>query len=220
MTWLHRLRTRIVRPFVMSTVIGQEKPADVPANPAVDAVVAPGAPRPPVRLVLPAAAGRQPVDLRTYYQTRRDIKTIICHHSAGNPSATVASVRKFHTDPAPRGRGWSDIGYHVVLRWDQWGWAVEPGRPVELVGSHDKDQNRNSIGVCLFGDYTSKPVPPEAWGLLVEVITGLVVLYNLQVSDVEGHRENEPPGSATDCPGYDPADLRTAVAAHLSTRAL
>ena len=60
MTWLRRLRTRIVRPFVMSTVIGQEKPADVPANPAVDAVAAPDGPRPPVRLVLPAAAGRQP----------------------------------------------------------------------------------------------------------------------------------------------------------------
>lgn len=174
---------------------------------------------PPVRIVLPALPGRAAVDLRDFYQTKRTIKTLICHHSAGDPTATVASVRAFHTAAPPKGRGWSDIGYHVILRREGEVWRVEAGRPVTRVGSHDQDQNRDSIGISLFGDYTPPAVvPPAAWELLVEVVAGLVVLYGLEVSDVEGHRENEPPNTPTTCPGYDPADLRAAVAAHLAPR--
>ena len=204
-----------------SVRVGQRAAPPAPAEEAItwdlepEVAVRP----PPLRIVLPAVPGRTRVDLRDFYQTRREIRTIICHHSAGAADATVAAVRRFHTAPPPAGRGWSDIGYHIIMRWTGDAWAVEPGRPATLVGAHDQDQNRDSLGLCLFGDYSSRPVPPDAWSLLVEVVAGMVVLYGLQVSDVEGHRENEPPSTPTSCPGYDPAELRAAVAAHLAPRA-
>ena len=135
---------------------------------------------PPVQLVLPAGPGRRGVDLRDFYQDKREILGIICHHSAGPASATVDSVRRFHTAPPPEGRGWSDIGYHAVIRWDGEAWSMEHGRPVERMGAHDDGQNQGTFGLCLFGNHAgNRPVPAPAWAMLVEAVAGLLVLYQL-----------------------------------------
>lgn len=65
-------------------------------------------------------------------------------------SATEASrdfdaedIRTWH-----KARGWSDIGYHYVIKLDG---TIEAGRPVDRVGAHTKGHNEDSVGVCYIG---------------------------------------------------------------------
>jgi N-acetyl-anhydromuramyl-L-alanine amidase AmpD len=47
-----------------------------------------------------------------------------------------------------RERGFSQIGYHAVIRRNG---QVEDGRPIELAGAHARGKNAHSIGICLVG---------------------------------------------------------------------
>lgn len=147
----------------------------------------------------------------------RKIDTVIVHHSAGAAHATVAELRDLHV----RQRGYSDIGYHFVVRRQGAGgaWVIEPGRPVELVGAHDAGENTGSIGVCICGDYTRGPVDAWGWRLLVDFVAQLCARYQLIADQVEGHREHEPRSTPTACPGFDPSELRAAVRRALTAAA-
>lgn len=83
----------------------------------------------------------------------RDATTrIIVHHSkSGDVSAET--IREWHI-----GRGFSDIGYHFVIRKSG---ELEVGRPLSTIGAHAKGKNLDSVGVCIVGDF-SKYVPNEA----------------------------------------------------------
>lgn len=48
-----------------------------------------------------------------------------------------------HTD-----KGWSDIGYHDVIKRNG---VHQAGRPVERAGAHVRGHNGKSIGICLIG---------------------------------------------------------------------
>jgi len=65
-------------------------------------------------------------------------------HCSDSDFGDVNIIRKWHVEE----RGWSDIGYHFVIRQDG---VIEIGRPVEIMGAHCKGLNRNSIGTCLIG---------------------------------------------------------------------
>lgn len=90
----------------------------------------------------------------------RNIDEIVVHCSATKPAwmqgkslaAKVAEIKRWHTDPKPRGRGWSDIGYHYLIDRDG---TVMVGRPVERTGAHTRGHNRKTIGVCLIGGHGS-----------------------------------------------------------------
>lgn len=145
----------------------------------------------------------------------RPIRRIIVHHTASPSTTTVEEIRRWHTAPAPAGRGWSDVGYHLVVREGPGGiWLVEAGRPVEEVGAHDEGQNADSIGVAIAGDYTRATVAPAAWELLVGLVAGLLRQHGLTADALEGHREHEGK-RGTACPGFEPAALRRRVAAAL-----
>ena len=76
----------------------------------------------------------------------RDIKKIIVHCSATPEGRDVSTteIKRWHTEE----RGWSDIGYHWVIRRDG---TIEPGRDQTLVGSHARQVNGTSLGICLVG---------------------------------------------------------------------
>jgi len=82
----------------------------------------------------------------------RHINEIIVHCTAtppnwrpnDTPQGRVKAIRNYHVD----GRGWSDIGYHILI--DRPGVILE-GRPIERMGAHVSGKNENSIGVSLFG---------------------------------------------------------------------
>jgi len=81
----------------------------------------------------------------------RKLDTIVIHASDTTKSMNIGvkQIRKWHTDPKSKGgRGWSDVGYHFILRRNG---VRELGRPVKIAGAHAYGYNRTSIGICMVG---------------------------------------------------------------------
>lgn len=75
----------------------------------------------------------------------RKITEIIIHCSCTPEGRNIGAttILGWHKE-----RGFSDIGYHYVIRLDG---TIEEGRPIEQIGAHCKGHNRNSIGICYIG---------------------------------------------------------------------
>jgi len=79
----------------------------------------------------------------------RKIERIILHCSAtSNPNITISHIKRWHTDPKPRGEGWPTVGYHLFIRTNG---KIQKGLPIEKAGIHCSGYNRTSIGICLNG---------------------------------------------------------------------
>jgi N-acetylmuramoyl-L-alanine amidase len=76
----------------------------------------------------------------------RKINKLIVHCSATPEfkDFDVDDIREWHV----KGNGWSDCGYHYVIKLDG---TLQEGRPVEKIGAHCAGHNRDSIGVCYIG---------------------------------------------------------------------
>ena len=84
----------------------------------------------------------------------RTVTLIIVHCSANKAGSALrlADIDRYH-----RSLGWKGCGYHFVIPTDG---TVEKGRPVERVGSHCRNHNRHSIGVCYIGGLASDGKTP------------------------------------------------------------
>ena len=126
----------------------------------------------------------------------RELNRIILHCSATREGKdfSVDTIRDWHV----KGRGWSDIGYHWVIRLDG---SIEVGRPLEKSGAHTKGHNKDSVGVCYIGgcDADGKPKDTmneeqeKAWRMIV---LSLRTLYG----DLTIHGHNEFANKA--CPSF------------------
>lgn len=142
----------------------------------------------------------------------RNITEIILHCSATTPSMDIGAeeIRRWHVN----GNGWSDIGYHGVIRRDG---TLESGRPMDQIGAHAKGHNVNSIGICLVGGICGgaacehehetfasgqKGTPennytPAQWNALERAVRDL--LQKFPKATVHGHNEF----AAKACPCFD-----------------
>lgn len=118
-------------------------------------------------------------------------KYITIHASATPPNQNhdVVSIRKMHTN-----KGWSDIGYHILIRRDG---VIELGRPFTRWGAHVKGHNVNNIGICLVGgvDRNNKAVcnyTDEQFDSLKEVLMDLVGILGIKDGNIKGHRDWSP----------------------------
>lgn len=84
-----------------------------------------------------------------------DPKTEIVLHCAAVPSGwyfrltnleMFNTIKSWHTMPKPKGRGWSDLGYHYVIFPDG---QIMTGRPADRVGAHVLGYNPGKLGVLL-----------------------------------------------------------------------
>jgi len=126
----------------------------------------------------------------------RKISKIILHCAATPEGRDVSTetIRQWHLD-----RGWSDIGYHYVIELDG---SINPGRPVERIGAHVRNFNRNSIGICYVGGLSSNMSPKdtrnesqlESLELLIEKL-----MIEYPESTLHGHNEF----SSKACPSFD-----------------
>lgn len=128
----------------------------------------------------------------------RTLNTIVVHCSATPPdrNVTVADIRRWHT----KGNGWSDVGYHYVIRRDG---VVEAGRPLERPGAHAAGYNADSIGVCLVGGVDSDGQPDanftrQQWAALAQLVDDILLTHG--PLKVIGHRDVNA-GKA--CPCFD-----------------
>lgn len=91
----------------------------------------------------------------------RAISKIIIHCAATPPEMDIGAkeIRDWHV----KDNGWSDIGYHWVIRRDG---QIEPGRPEATRGAHCAAKNGNvaSIGICMVGGVKRVPDGKTASG--------------------------------------------------------
>jgi len=87
----------------------------------------------------------------------REVKTIVIHCTATRPNWMAektsdqrwAEIKRWHVSD----RGWSDIGYHWGIDRDG---TLHRGRPSNRIGAHTRGENRNSIGIVLFGGHGAR----------------------------------------------------------------
>ena len=138
-----------------------------------------------------------------------DWQKIVIHHTATPAEVRrsgkivpvdAAMIREWH-----KTKGWSDIGYHFVIRPDG---SCEDGRPLYRLGAHCNVGHRNfiGIGICLVGNFNETEVPDAQLVGLVNKVVQLMEAFKLGIEAVELHRNV--PGAVTECPGrYFPADV-------------
>jgi len=126
----------------------------------------------------------------------RTVDTIIVHCSATPPDMDIGvrDIRKWHIE----GNGWSDIGYHYVIRRDG---RIGDGRPVGKVGAHAKGHNKTSIGICLVGGINDAGLADA--NFTIEQYNSLRTLINyltreFDIGKVIGHRDV----SEKECPCF------------------
>lgn len=139
----------------------------------------------------------------------RKIDELIIHCTATRPEwwedrrseDKMLECKKWHTDPAPKGNGWSDIGYHYLIDRDG---TVTEGRPVERAGAHASGHNQHSVGISLWGghggdqdDKFEDNFTPEQDRALRRLIAQLRMEYPA-IKTVRGHNEV----SAKMCPCF------------------
>ncbi|QIG49576.1 hypothetical protein G5V57_18770 [Nordella sp. HKS 07] len=129
---------------------------------------------------------------------RRSTDYIVLHCSATPPTADIGvlEIRRWH-----KAKGWSDIGYHFVIRRNG---DIEEGRPAGDIGSHVKNQNAISVGLCLIGGVDTRQRPrnnftDEQWSALRRLLAELQSRYPHSL--VIGHRDF--PDVAKACPCFD-----------------
>lgn len=141
----------------------------------------------------------------------REIYRVVVHCSATNPSANigVAEIRDWHVN----GNGWSDIGYHDVIRRSG---AIEKGRSYLRNGAHTKGFNTGSIGVCLVGGVDDDGYPDNNFTeAQFRSLERLLKMHKECYPDAEicGHRDLSPDANhdgeitkdewVKDCPCFD-----------------
>lgn len=130
----------------------------------------------------------------------RKINQIVIHCSATDPKFNigVAEIRDWHVFD----NGWSDIGYHYVIRRDG---TVEEGRKESTIGAHVQGHNRHSVGICMVGGVSGPSKVPTSnfsraqWGALDELVQELK--WRHKDAEVLGHRDF--PGVDKECPCFD-----------------
>ena len=127
---------------------------------------------------------------------RSSTEAIFVHCSATKPSMAVGvrEISQWH-----REQGWLAIGYHFIIRRDG---TIEEGRPVDVVGSHVKDWNSKSAGVCLVGGIDDKGkfeanFTPAQMQSLKEKLTDLKDMY--PDAEIKAHHDIAPKA----CPSFN-----------------
>ena len=66
-------------------------------------------------------------------------------------------------------------------------------------GAHCKqrDMNRQSLGICVIGNYDRQTVPTDVWDKTVGLVQSLITVFDIPVENVKGHRDYAPKS----CPG-------------------
>ena len=103
--------------------------------------------------------------------------------------------RKWH-----KRKGWSDIGYHFVVRLDG---TIQDGRPIEKIGAGVRGYNSNSIHVVYTGgvDENIKPkdtrTPEQKEALRFKLMS---LKQQFPEAEILGHRDFE--GVRKACPSF------------------
>lgn len=140
------------------------------------------------------------------------VSAAVIHHTDGNNDyaaedvpAILRGIQSFHI----QGRGWSDIGYNMLV--DKYGRLWEGragGMKKAVVGAHAAGYNTGSFGISVLGDYDKKAPPQRTLDAVAEAIgwklslsgvkaDGSTSLAGEKMKAIVGHRDV----GQTSCPG-------------------
>lgn len=124
-------------------------------------------------------------------------KYIIIHHSLTADGQTVSmdAIRKYHIETL----GWADIGYHYLLELVSSHYEIFVGRMWNEQGAHclGGGMNKQSLGICVVGNYDETDLPQPAFDLLVRFVKAQMALHNIPKENVKRHSDYDP----KTCPG-------------------
>ena len=131
----------------------------------------------------------------TEYEPRPKTEIIVIHHSGFevDKDSTAADIHRMHRDF----NGWAGIGYHYLIRKNG---MIEQGRRPNMIGAHAYQHNKNSIGICLAGNFNLVKPTKEQLTAVKELATWLCRKYelnSLKNGVIVGHRDL----NDTSCPG-------------------
>lgn len=141
--------------------------------------------------------GAQPPRNKLVSQTPATVHTLVVHHTAGgiplaeSVPAELRAIQRLHQEA----RGWSDIGYNVLI--DRQGRAWE-GRGLQYVGAHTQYHNTGSIGVAFLGNYETHKLNVRQ-RIAYRRLLRLLKRKGFRFTIIRGHKDM--PGQATACPG-------------------
>lgn len=134
--------------------------------------------------------------------TRQSTNRIVVHCSATPPNMDIGAgtIRDWHVN----GNGWSDIGYHYVIKRDG---TIEKGRHRDAIGAHAAGHNADSVAVCLVGGVDDNQNPennftPDQFDSLEMCLNGLLAWYPR--AEILGHKDL--PGVTKACPSFEVRD--------------
>ena len=122
-----------------------------------------------------------------------DLHIIHCADTPPSMDIGVKEIRGWHVNE----RGWSDIGYHYVIR--RCG-VIENGRPFAKAGAHCRGKNRNSIGTCLVGGRHGSRDFTEAQYESLEMLHSKMLLLYPGIKMFGHHHFDD----SKTCPNFDP----------------
>ncbi|PIE51287.1 N-acetylmuramoyl-L-alanine amidase [Candidatus Fermentibacteria bacterium] len=125
-----------------------------------------------------------------------NISRIVVHHSATS-TGNAELFRLLHRAV----NRWEDLGYHFVIGngTESPDGCVEEGRKLPYQGAHARGANRNSIGVCLVGNFNDTEPTSSQLESLRTLLRRLMKNYNIGIDGITLHRMVK--GSSTECPG-------------------
>ena len=164
-------------------------------------------------VAVPQSVWRKGLPDPDYTRSFNEVGHLIIHHSASGNNTTnytqeVRNYYLYHTQT----NGWSDIGYNYLIAPDGTlftGRDPGAGEQDDVTGAHFCGKNRETMGVCLIGDYTSREPTALAmeqlehllsWKSYKEGLNPLGASFhpaNPELGVIAGHRD----GCATLCPG-------------------
>ena len=127
---------------------------------------------------------------------RKETNYIVIHSTQTKPNANIniRTVDEWH-----RKRGMLKVGYHFFIRREG---LIEVGRGVNDIGSHTKENDLDSVSVCLAGGLNTRGiVAPDYAKEQVETLFVLVktLIHMYPDAYVVGHRDL----STTECPSFN-----------------
>ena len=129
-------------------------------------------------------------------RTKTDTIVIHCSATPEDMDIGVEKIKHWHVVD----NGWDDIGYHYVVRRSG---ELETGREEHRTGSHARQVNGTSIGICMIGgsnkngDWENN-FNEEQFSTLKEIVTKLKDKYNIE--KVIGHYEVD---DVKKCPSFN-----------------
>lgn len=119
--------------------------------------------------------------------------TIHCSATKNGQFVSAAEIRKWHL-----AKGWSDIGYHLVIDVDG---TVENGRGLNIQGAHVEGENEGNIGICMIG---TDRFDPRQWAALRSKLDSILMIYPIKVWHLYCHNQFKSAiKQGKTCPGFD-----------------